>query len=310
MQELLEAYCNIGIVHPMAFPQVAKGDGPILETLGKVAADPFFSAVEVTWMKDAKVRKQAAAMLATAGMDVIFAAQPPLFQSQVSLCDVNESGRRKAVDLCKGLVDQAYELGGAILVVASGADPGEAHREQATKALIASLRELCADAQEKAEERMLSISLESFDRTVDKKCLIGPTAEAAMVAEAVWQEASNSGLTIDLSHQALLREKVDEMVLSAVDRLIHVHIGNCVPTDSASPMFGDRHPRFGYPGGAVGVEELKRFLEALVYAGYFRRNTPTSMPVVSFEVQPDGDEAPELVIAGAKRALLHAWARL
>jgi len=310
MQEPLEAYCHIGIVHPMAFPQVAAGDGPILETLAEIATDPFFSAVEVTQIKDATARKQAAAMLATAGMDVIFGAQGPLFQSKLSLCDVDRAGRQKAVDLCKGLVDQAYELGAAILVVASGPDPGEAKREAATNGLVESLKALCADAQEKAGERMLSVSLENFDRTVDKKCLIGPTKESAAVAEAVYAEASNFGLTIDLSHQALLREKVDEMVLSAVDHLIHVHIGNCVPFNTASAAYGDRHPRFGYPGSAVGVEELKRFLEALVYAGYFKRSTPTTMPVVSFEVKPLAGESPDLVIAGAKRMLLQAWARL
>jgi hypothetical protein len=48
----------------------------------------------------------------------------------------------------------------------------------------------------------------------------------------------------------------------------------------------------------------------LIYAGYFKRNTPTTMPVVSFEVRPAEGELPELVIASAKRTLTQAWARL
>jgi sugar phosphate isomerase/epimerase len=310
MQEPLEAYCHVGVVHPMAFPAVSGGDGPIVETLSEIAGDAFFSAVEVTRMKEAKVRAEAASILATAGMDVVFLAQSALLQQKLSLSDLSAPDRQKAVDLCRALVDQAYELGATIMVVASGPDPGEQHRGKAAAALADSLGQLCADAQEKAGERMLSISLENFDRTADKKLLIGPTREAAAVAEAVFAGASNFGLTIDLSHLALLREKVDEMVLAAVDHLIHVHIGNCVPGDHSHPAYGDRHPRFGCPGGAVGVEELKRFLEALVYAGYFKRNTPTTMPVVSFEVQPMAGERPELVIANAKRTLLQAWARM
>jgi sugar phosphate isomerase/epimerase len=310
MQEPLEAYCHVGIVHPMAFPAVSRGEGPIIETLAGVAGDAFFSAVEITWMKDAKVRAEAASLLATAGLDVVFAAQPPLLQQQVSLCDLSAPARQKAVDLCRSLIDQAYELGASIMVITSGPDPGEADREKAAAALTDSLKRLCADAQEKAGDRMLSVSLENFDRAVDKKAFIGPTREAAAVAEVVFAEASNFGLTIDLSHLALLREKVDEMVLAAVDHLIHVHIGNCVAGDHAHPAFGDRHPRFGCPGGAVGVEELKRFLEALIYAGYFKRSTPTAMPVVSFEVQPMAGEKPELVIANAKRTLLQAWASM
>ena len=310
MQDLFEAYCHVGIVHPMAFPEVMGGEGPVVETLTQIACDTFFSAVEVTWMKDPGVRKEAAAVLASAGMDVIFAGQPPLLQQRLSLCDLDDAGRKKAVDAGKQLIDQAYELGASILAVMSGPDPGEDDRERATQVLIDSLKQLCRDAQEKSGEKMLAISLENFDRDVDKRFLIGPTREAAQVAEAIRNEYSNFGLTIDLSHQPLLRESVSDIVLSAVDHLIHVHIGNCVIGDPGHPSYGDSHPRFGLPGGSVGVEELKRFLESLIYAGYFRRNTPTAMPVVSFEVKPAEGESSELVVANAKRALRQAWARL
>jgi sugar phosphate isomerase/epimerase len=286
MQDPLEAYCYVGIVHPMAFPECLGGDGPILETLSLIANDPFFSAVEVSWIKDAKVRAQAAALLATAGIEVIFAAQSPMLQQGLSLCSLDAATRKQAIAGAKDLVDQAYELGAALMAVLSGPDPGEADRPKATEALIDSLQHLCAYAQEKAEDRMLSISLENFDRDLDKKQLIGPTKEAAQVAEAVWGEYSNFGLTVDLSHLPQLREHADETVLAAVDHLIHVHIGNCVISDPNHPAYGDKHPRFGIAGGVVGVEEVKRFFEALVYAGYFKRNTPTTMPVVSFEVRP------------------------
>jgi sugar phosphate isomerase/epimerase len=310
MQEPLEAYCHVGIVHPMAFPECMKGEGPILETITKIATDTYFSAIEVTQISDAKVRAQAADMLATAGLDVVFAAQPALLTQGLSLCDLDAGKRQEAVDAAKGLVDQAYQLGAAIMAVLSGADPGEADRAKATEALIDSLKQLCGYAQEKADERMLSISLENFDRDIDKRQLIGPTKEAAQVAEAVFEECSNFGLTIDLSHVPLLDEKIDETALAAVDHLVHVHIGNCVVADTSSSTYGDQHPRFGAPGGAVGVEQVRRFLEALIYSGYFRRNTPTTMPVVSFEVKPAEGEDPELVIANAKRTLTDAWAKL
>ena len=177
-------------------------------------------------------------------------------------------------------------------------------------AFTESLKELCAEAQEKASASMLSISVENFDRAVDKKFLLGPTKLAAEVVGAVYEQYSNVGLTIDLSHQPLLRESVPEMVFNAVEHLIHVHIGNCVVSDPAHPAYGDKHPRIGCPGGDVGVEELKRFLESLVYAGYFRKNVPTTMPVVSFEVQPMAGEKSEWVIANAKRTLKQAWANV
>jgi len=310
MQEPLESNCHVGLVHPMAFPECVSGEGPIMETLERIATDTFFSAVEVTRMKDAAVRKQASHLLAVSGLDVIFAAAPALRQEKLSLCDTSQAGRKKAVDFGKVLIDQAYELGASIMVVASGPDPGEAERAAAAAAFTDSLKQLCADAQEKAGATMLSISVENFDRTMDKRMLIGPTREAAEIVAAVYAECSNVGLTIDLSHQALLRESVQDMVLTAVDYLIHVHIGNCVVSDPAHPAYGDRHPRFGCPGGEVGVEELKRFLESLIYGGYFKKSVPTTMPVVSFEVRPMAGERSEWVIANAKRALRQAWARL
>ncbi len=310
MQEPLETYCHVGIVHPMAFPECLGGEGPILETLAQVATDTFFSAVEVGWIKDPKVRAQAADLLSTSGLEVIFAAQAALLQQDLSLCELDAGKRQQAVGSTKQLIDQAYHLGAALMVVMSGPDPGEADRPKATEALIGSLKELCGYAQERAEERMLSISLENFDRDIDKRQLVGPTREAAEIAEAVWGECSNFGLTIDLSHLPQLNERIDETALAAVDHLIHAHIGNCVIADQGHAAYGDKHPRFGVAGGAVGTEEVRRFLEALIYAGYFRRNTPTTMPVVSFEVRPAEGESPDLVIANAKRTLIQAWARL
>jgi len=310
MQDPLEAYCHVGIVHPMAFPQCLSGEGPILETVSQIATDIFFSAIELTSIKDDRVRARVTEILAVAGMEVVFAAQPAVFQRSIKLCALDSTQRQQAIQEAKQLVDEAYELGAAIMAIPSGPDPGEADRPKAVEALVDSLKQLCDYAQEKAAERMISIALENFDRNVDKKQLIGPTAEASEIAETIRNEYSNFGLTIDLSHLPLLRERIDETVLAAVDHLIHVHIGNCVSSDSNHPGYGDTHPRFGAPGGAIGPEEVRRFLEALVYAGYFKRNTPTTMPVVSFEVRPADGEDPGFVIANAKRMLTQAWAKL
>ena len=127
MQEPLESYGHVGLIHHMAYPQVMSGEGPILETLEAIALDSFFAAVEVTQMKEAAVRKAAAQMLAVSGLDVIFAAVPPMLQGKLSLCATEAAARRKAVDFCSAMIDQAYELGASILTVASGPDPGEAN---------------------------------------------------------------------------------------------------------------------------------------------------------------------------------------
>ena len=306
----IEGLCRVGIIHPMIYPEVAKGEGPILETLGRLLADDYFGAVEVTWMQDPQVRAQARAMAEQAGVDLVFAGQPPLLSQQLNLNSPEEAARKAAIAQCRDSVNQAYELGARILVVLSGPDPGQAQRPAASAALVDSLQQVCAYAQEQAQDYMLAVSLETFDRTIDKRCLIGPTSEAAAVAAAVKERYSNFGLTIDLSHQPLLDETVHDMVIAAIDHLIHAHVGNAFLADRASPAYGDQHPRFGLPGSANGAAELRRFIEVLIYAGYFKKNTPTSRPVMSFEVKPLPGENPELVIASAKRTLNEAWAEL
>jgi sugar phosphate isomerase/epimerase len=304
MDSPIESFCHLGIVHPMAFPECAGGEGPILETLSRIAEDDFFGAVEITRIKDAAVRREAARLLETSRMDVVFVAQPLLVFAKLDLQAADQAARTKAIDECKRCVDEAYEVGARIMGVASGPDPGESEREAASGRLAKSLQEVCAYAAEQGREYQLAVSLETFDRTADKKRLIGPTREAAAVAREVKTEASNFGLTVDLSHMPLIGETPHEMLIEATDALIHVHLGNCILAQ------GDSHPRFGVPGGVNDVEEVRQFLEVLVYTGFFRKSVPTSMPVVSFEVKPAEGETSAAIIANAKRTFKDAWAKL
>lgn len=310
MQEPIAKYFRVGIIHPMAYPSVIKGDGPVIETLQKILEDDYFGAVEVTWMKDPGVRETAAKMLKLAHVEVVFAGQPPLLTQGLDLNALDEAARRKAVDQTKNSIDQACELGANLVAVLSGPDPGEADRSAAVDRLVDSLCELCDYAKAKRPDNPMYVSLETFDRTIDKKCLIGPTDEAVKVAQRVRAKHSNFGLTVDLSHQPMLSESIREMVSKASEYLIHAHMGNCVIDDPANPAYGDLHPAFGCDHGENDVDELAEYLRCLLEVGFFQKQLPTSMPVVSFEVKPLAGESSELVIAGAKRVLTEAWAKV
>jgi sugar phosphate isomerase/epimerase len=310
MTEVMESQCRVGVVLPMAYPELAGGDGPVLDRLGRVLEDEFFGAVEITRINDEKTRREARAMLDTAGVDVVFACQPVILGEKLDLNAADASARKRAVERCRELVDQAYALGARIMMVMSGPDPGEKERDAARDRLIDSLKQLCQYAGEQAQEHALAVTVENFDRTIDKRCLVGPTKEAAQVVEAVRAEFSNCGLTVDLSHQPLLGETIADMIVEGRDTLIQAHFGNCVMRDRRHPSYGDQHPPFGIPDGENGIEELRLFLEALIYSGYFTKNVPTTKPVLSMEIKPRPGESSELVIANGKRALKYAWARL
>lgn len=305
MKELLQDYMKMGICAFMAFPDILKGEGPILESIQAIADDQFFDVIEVTWIKDPEVRKRAADLLQLSHLDVGFAGQPPFLVTKRDLNILDDAKRQEAVAFGKEMIDQAKELGAAKFGIISGPYPGDAERDRAMAALIDSLKQLCQHAKQAGD---IEVSLETFDRTIDKKCLIGYADDAVEIAEGVRKEHSNFGIMYDLSHLPLLGEDAGTALTKLKDYLNHIHIGNCAMRDPSHPAYGDNHPPFGVAGGESDVEEVATFIRALFDAGYL--GGPGPIPAVSYEVKPLAGQPSSTMIAGAKRVLKNAWARV
>ena len=138
---------------------------------------------------------------------------------------------------------------------------------------------------------------------IDKKSLIGSTADAVRVAARLRPSFPDFGLMIDLSHLPLQGESTRDSLVQARDYLTHIHVGNCI-LDPEHPGYGDTHPRFGVPGGENDVPELAEFLRTLFDIDYLSADIPRT---VAFEVRPTDEESSELIIANAKRTLQQAW---
>ncbi len=302
MNESMYKYMRVGIIHFMIFPGTIGGEGPIVETVRRLAADEYFNALEVTWIKNPDSRKKVREILDVSHMTVAYGAQPRLLTTGLNINDTVEEERRKAVDMLKAGIDEAVEIGAQGFAFLSGKYE-ESSKDDAYNALVKSTGEICAYAEKKGS---LKVALEIFDYDVDKKSLIGPADLAARFAAEIRNEYDNFGLMVDLSHLPLLRETANESITVLKDYIVHAHMGNCV-TDPELPGYGDNHPRFGFPGGKNDVVELTEYLRVLLSTGFLNKESP---PVVSFEVKPFGDEDPELVIANAKRVLNESWARV
>jgi len=303
MNESIYKYMKPGLVHFMAYPATMKGEGPIVETIRKIAADEYFSAIEITWIRDAEVRAQVKKMLDSSHMTVAYGGQPRLLTTGLNINDLNEEGRMKALQSLKDGIDEAYEMGAAGFAFLSGKYE-ESRKEEAYQALLKSTKELCAYAKSRGNLRVV---LEVFDYDIDKKSLIGPASLAKRFAEDVRAEYDNFGLMVDLSHIPMIRETCEEAILPIKDYLVHAHMGNTVIKDPGCVAYGDTHPRFGFPNGENDVDELVEYLRVLLKVGYLNTENP---PVLSFEVKPWGDEDPDIVIANAKRVLNLAWSRV
>jgi sugar phosphate isomerase/epimerase len=296
-------YCTMSIVHFMAFPDTIGGEGPIVETVSKIAADPFFGAIEIGWIKDPQVRAVVKQVVESAHIKVGHGAQSALLLQKLNLNSLDEAERSKAVEQLYRSIDEAAEMGAERVGFLSGADPGDADRPKAFDALVRSVKEAAAYGSDKG----VALTLETFDRSIDKKCLIGPSDYALEFSQVIRQDYPDFGLLYDLSHQPLLYETADFALGTLKEHLVHIHVGNGV-RDQGVPGYGDLHPRFGWPGGCNDVLELVDFIRALFEAGYLDESNPVK-PWVGFEVKPQSaDEDPEMVIAGTQRVWQQAWA--
>lgn len=297
-------FCTMSIVHFMAYPQCLKGDGPIAETVAKIAEDPFFGGIEIGWIKDPAERARVKQIVDAAHIKVGYAGQSALLVQQLDLNSLDDAERSRAVAQVKSSIDEAVELGSERVAFLTGKDPGAALRPAALDALHKSTRALCRYGREKG----IALTCEVFDRDIDKKCLIGPSEYAAAYAAEVRRDFPAFGLMYDLSHQPLLFEQAAPALTLLKDYLVHIHVGNAVVTPGL-PGYGDLHPRFGWPGGANDVPELVEFLRSLFAIGYLQEGA--ARPWIGFEVKPQGPgETSELIIAGTKRAWRDAWARM
>jgi sugar phosphate isomerase/epimerase len=303
MEKHWDAYCGLSLVHFLAFPDCQGGDGPILESITQIAQDDFFSAIEITRINDSGVRHQVARLIEQTHLGVDFGVHPMILGGKLNLNSLDSAERTKAKEALKPYVDQAAEIGARRFALLSGPDPGEATRAEATRHLIESLQELCAYAR----ERRLPVVLETFDRKVDKRALIGPADEAVAVAATLRKDFPDFALLYDQAHMILLDETPLQGLGKLKEYLAHVHVGNCV-TVPGRPSYGDFHPRFGFPGSVNDVAELAGFVDALFQVGYLSENPPIgSRPGVGFEVRPQAGETSAAILANIKRAWRQAW---
>jgi len=300
MMKSMRKYMKVGIILHMAFAGITEGEGPILESLEKVVKDDYFDVVEITHIKDPKIRNEAKEMITCGHMEVVYGGQPRLLLNGLNVNHLDEKERKKAVAILKDGIEEAYEIGAIGFSYLAG-QYEEEKKDEAFHALLMSSREILAFAKEKGD---MPITLEVFDYDIDKKSLIGPVHLAKRLADTLTKEFDNFGLLVDLSHIPMLHETLDESIDPIKEYILHAHMGNTVIKDKNLPGYGDTHPRFGFPGSENDVEELAAYLRKLIEIGYLNENNRNR---VSFEIKPFGNENSEIVIANAKRTLNCAW---
>ena len=297
---------DIGIVSFMAYPEIGQGKGPVVESINKIAADPFFSLIEITHIENAMIREEVKKILKAANIRVSFGAHPAIFGDKLNINSTDYKVRDKSVDILEKLIDEAYQMDTESFVFVSGPRSEKDSMESQLELIKLSINRLCSYNLKKAKEygkNQIDMILETFDnRTFAKNRLIGPTDISVELTRSIRERFKNFGLLLDLSHLPILGEDYKDSLVKAKEYIKHIHIGNCILKDKEHAAYGDEHPRFCIEKGEIFTGELADFLKTLNEIGYL--SDPKN--AISFEVKPLKGEDPDITIAGSKRVLLSA----
>jgi sugar phosphate isomerase/epimerase len=300
-------FFHLGVVVPAFYPAVKERKGPVLEVVRKLAADPFFQAMEFSGAEDPAVRRELIDVARSSGKSRVFAGGSYCRLGQNNLHDLDDAKRQKALRNAEKIIDEAIDYGCAILYVMGFEAPAAPERPKALEKFAGSLAALSDYARRKNPSSPLTIGVENFYLLGEVPFLIGPTRELAQILRDLRRDHPNVGLTFDTSHILQLQEDLPATYLAVQDVIAHIHLSNCLIKDKSSPFYGDKHPPYGMPGSEIGIPELAAFLRVLKEAGHFSRTYATGKPVLSLEVIPPAGQTPEAILEGAKEAFRQAW---
>ena len=296
MKESIHKDFQIGTIRWMSFLKTG-----VIESVKRIASDDFFDAIEITKCDSDEEREAVKSLLEQSHLKICYGAQPRLLGPKLNPNDLDEAGRKAAEDTLLEAIDEAEYLGAKGIAFLSGKWENES-KEQAYAQLLKTTRNLCDYAATKG----MQVELEVFDFDMDKASLIGPAPYAAQFAADMRMTHHNFGLLVDLSHFPTTYETSKFAVQVMKPYITHLHFGNAVVKEG-KPMYGDKHPRLGYPNSANDVAELADYLHVLKQEGFFNPKNPL---VLSMEVTLAPGEDEEIVLANTKRCLNRAWAVL
>ena len=279
---------KVGIVTFMAFPDLLQSENKA-EKLKPVIDDPFFDLLEIPSINDQEWQSIQDYVHSTRGsMNFALGLQPKVLGG-VNPSSTNEEERKKAEEILVNEVEKAGERGIIGVEVCSG--PYTEEKEKAKEAFVKTISTMAT----KASKYGISIFVETFDASWDKRRLLGPIDFSAKVIEEIRETHNNVYLLWDLGHAPMLNE-TPEVLRQYGDLIGHIHIG-C--TKEAGGKLYDRHPGF-YRPGAINTEkdvmELLTVLHDIKYKG-----------AIGFEIKPEEGQHPLEVIHTTKSVLMRAF---
>jgi hypothetical protein len=293
---------RIGINHHLLHAGGCDDPGRHAATLLPLLADPRFEVVDLWIPAEAACAAREVAACRDSGKQIVYNIGGRKGRPSPQPAALDGAVWQRSLDFYREELDRALAAGAVKVVTNSGADQPAA-REAAREQLVRFYQVICRHV-----PPTVTILIEPTDRTLDKRKLIGPSAEAAALCRRLRAEGcTNFASMIDMGHVPLLGETLPQAFQDSAGCLGHIHLGNCILRSPHHPLFGDKHVPWGIAEGEYGtaaVAELLRLGQADGYFGSASRGT------VSFEMRPYPELGPLASLDRFFAILNEAWGRV
>ncbi len=288
-----------GFVHHMLYPAYARDPRTHADTVLALARREDIGCMDFCLPMDAAQRQRAIEGLSGTGKQLTYVNH--LFPARkISLGTADAAEQHIVRVFLQREVEAAAACGASQFLFVSGIDVPEDHA-----GALERFGEVTAWLCGLLAERGMTGIIEPLDTGIDKRFLLGSTADSCAFVERLG--LPNLALEVDMGHIPCLFEEFESSYRRARGCLGRVHLSSCVLQDPLDPMFGDRHPSFFHPAGHLHQGDLARVLRVLREIGYF---APDDSRRMLFEVNPLPGEDTESCIAAHLRLLRDAWQRI
>ncbi|NUU65946.1 TIM barrel protein [Enterobacteriaceae bacterium BIT-l23] len=225
------------------FPLMAS-ETRVVETVRRIAGFGYYRAVETGIITGSREREALRERVASTPLILTQWLTFALLNEQLNLSSLDPALRRKSVARARELAHLAAECGTRKLSLVSGADPGEARRDEALAAFGDSLVALGETVSQYPD---MILQLEPLDRFAHKRQLIGFSDETARWMQALRPDCPKLYIAWDSAHVALNQEALATSLRQCAPLMSQLHLSNAI-LDPAQPGYGDYHMKFGAPG--------------------------------------------------------------
>ena len=265
----------LGINHQFLYPEAITDQASHTKSLKQLSSFDCIDALDC-WIWRGTAAKEEAAILRDSGKIINYNIGDRSGESVCRCASDAKSEIDYAYSTVMREIEYALSLNSKKIVFATGPDYPK-DRTGATDRFFEFVMRLLTEI-----PKDVTLALEPTDRDIDKHFLFGPLCETvAFIKRVRAAGGENFGLLLDMCHVPLMHETLDTALKKADDTLVHIHLGNCVIRDKSDPLYGDKHPAWGYTGGEYGETEAIHFLNQLRKTGY----TDTPNNTVTFEMR-------------------------